>query len=53
MYVAGHPLNDADFLLRRVPAALRDLLLVPFASAGDGVWRASFRIVVDASGRFT
>ena len=53
MYVAGHDLNREDFLLRRVPAELRDLLLVPFEPGEDGGWRAEFRIVVDASGRLS
>jgi hypothetical protein len=55
MYIAGHELNGDDFLLRRVPEPLRDLLLVPFEPAADGPvrWRAGFRIVVDAAGRFT
>ncbi|HEY5791193.1 MAG TPA: protocatechuate 3,4-dioxygenase, partial [Gammaproteobacteria bacterium] len=30
MYVAGHAMNGDDFLLRRVPEGLRDLLLVRF-----------------------
>jgi protocatechuate 3,4-dioxygenase beta subunit len=55
MYIAGHELNRDDFLLRRTPDDLRDLLLVPFEPAADDPvrWRATFRIVVDASGRFT
>ena len=53
MYVAGHQLNREDFLLRRVPDDLRDLLLVPFAPAADGGWQAEFRIVVDAAGRLS
>jgi len=55
MYVAGHPLNDDDFLLRRVPEGLRDLLLVPFDPAGEGTvrWRAEFRVVVGAAGRLS
>ena len=51
MYVAGHPGNAGDFLLRRVPDGLRDLLLVPFEpAAGEARWRAEFRIVVAGSG---
>ncbi len=55
MYVADHVLNGNDFVLQRVPESLRDLLLVPFTPVDDGPvrWRARFRIVVDASGRFT
>ncbi len=53
MYVAGHALNREDFLLRSVPAELRDLLLVPFTPSPDGGWQAEFRIVVDAAGRLS
>ncbi len=55
MYIAGHTLNAEDFLLRRVPDALRELLLVRFDPVAGGPvrWKARFRIVVDATGRFT
>ncbi|RLA32934.1 MAG: intradiol ring-cleavage dioxygenase [Gammaproteobacteria bacterium] len=55
MYIAGHELNGDDFLLQRVPASLRELLLVPFVPVADGPvrWQAEFRVVVDAAGRFT
>ncbi|MDX1594001.1 MAG: protocatechuate 3,4-dioxygenase [Gammaproteobacteria bacterium] len=53
MYIDGHPLNRDDFVLGRVPEALRDLLLVPFEARAEGGWRAEFRIVVDAAGRLS
>ncbi len=47
LYVAGEPRNDRDFLWRRLDAAQRQALTVPFEHTGDGL-RASFPIVVEA-----
>jgi protocatechuate 3,4-dioxygenase, beta subunit len=49
MYFAGHPLNEADRLLRAVPEAERSRLLVAFDAApgdGAGAGRGRFDIVL-------
>ncbi|HEX6733870.1 MAG TPA: protocatechuate 3,4-dioxygenase [Azonexus sp.] len=47
LYVDGDPGNPADFLWRRLDAAERAALTVPFVPVADGL-RASFPIVVAA-----
>lgn len=36
MYFAGHPLNDKDYILRALPRAEREKLVVPFNESGVG-----------------
>ena len=48
LYVAGDPGNDGDFLWRRLSAADRAALTVPFAEDGPGAAQARFNIVVAA-----
>ena len=48
LYVAGDPGNDGDFLWRRLSAADRAALTVPFADDGPGAAQARFDIVVAA-----
>ena len=48
LYVAGDPGNDGDFLWRRLSAADRTALTVPFADDGPGAAQARFDIVVAA-----
>jgi protocatechuate 3,4-dioxygenase beta subunit len=47
LYVEGDPHNERDFLWRRLDAAERAALTVPFQPSADGL-RAQFRIVVAA-----
>lgn len=47
MYVAGDPGNANDFLWRRLTAAERAALTVPFSPSADGL-RAEFALVVQA-----
>ncbi len=47
LYVEGDPGNARDFLWRRLDAAERALITVPFRPAADG-YRAGFAIVVRA-----
>jgi len=47
LYVDGDPHNERDFLWRRLDAAGRAALTVPFQASADGL-RAEFRIVVGA-----
>ena len=48
LYVAGDPGNDGDFLWRRLSAADRAALTVPFTDDGPGAAQARFDIVVAA-----
>ena len=47
LYVAGNPHNERDFVWRKLSAADRGAVTVPFQPAPDGL-RASFPIVVAA-----
>ena len=51
MYIAGHPLNERDFVLRAIPeGAARQGLLVAFRPGDEiepGAKRANFDIVLD------
>lgn len=51
LYVAGEPRNEGDFLYRRIPAELRDLVTADFirSDAGGAELSASFDIVVGAA----
>ena len=47
LYVADDPNNEGDFLWRRLNAAQREAITVPFRADAEGL-RAHFPIVVDA-----
>jgi protocatechuate 3,4-dioxygenase beta subunit len=47
LYVQGDPHNESDFLWRRLDAAERAALTVPFQAGADGL-RARFQIIVAA-----
>jgi protocatechuate 3,4-dioxygenase beta subunit len=51
LYVAGEPLNDGDFLYRRIPAEQRGLVTTEFRPAGgEAELAASFDIVLGRDG---
>lgn len=52
LYVAGEPLNDGDFLYRRIPAERRGLVTTDFrpATGGEAELAASFDIVLGRDG---
>jgi protocatechuate 3,4-dioxygenase beta subunit len=51
LYVAGEPLNDGDFLYRRIPAERRGLVTTEFRPAGgEAELAASFDVVLGRDG---
>ncbi len=48
LYVAGEPLNQRDFLWRRLSEEARAAITVPFAPAAQGMLQAQCKLVVTA-----
>jgi protocatechuate 3,4-dioxygenase beta subunit len=48
LYVAGEPLNQRDFLWRRLPEEARAAITVPFSQAAPGMLQAQCNLIVVA-----